>query len=119
MMPTRGEKRMCKNQGQGRGDRRDKDDHDGRGGDGQRRTERNISRENFLALPAPPSSSTPRNGKEVKYIPYEEGSGKKFKGYNIPPFWKKKSNRDKIDYQWGQNKRIEAKRKEVEEILEI
>nr|GMD82146.1 glutamic acid-rich protein-like [Ipomoea batatas] len=67
---------------------------DNRGGDGRKRSERNISRENFLAVPAPPSSSTPRHDKsqsrchkrgrpvmnktadgiKVEYIPYEERS---------------------------------------------
>nr|GMC79856.1 uncharacterized protein LOC109168362 [Ipomoea batatas] len=108
----------------------------------QRRSERNISRENFLALPPPPSSSTPRHDrsqgrghkgskvmtltakdKEVEYIPYEEGSSKIFEDYNIPPFLKKKSNRYRQNFQWGKNKEIKrvnkAKRKEEEEILEI
>nr|GME11591.1 hypothetical protein Iba_scaffold11966CG0010 [Ipomoea batatas] len=59
----KGEKRMCKEQGQGRGGRRDSDDHDGRGGDGRKRSDRNVSREKFLALPAPPSSLTSRHEK--------------------------------------------------------
>nr|GMC49106.1 ribosomal RNA processing protein 36 homolog [Ipomoea batatas] len=49
---NKGEKRACKEQSQGRGDRdrRDRDNHDGRRSDGRNRTDRNIPREKFLAL---------------------------------------------------------------------
>nr|GMC69182.1 hypothetical protein Iba_chr03aCG4300 [Ipomoea batatas] len=70
---NKGEKRMCKDQGQGQRDRRDKDDHDSRGGDGRKRSERNISRENFLVVPAPPSSSTPRHDKSQSRCHKREG----------------------------------------------
>lgn len=26
------------------------------------------------------------NGREVPFVPYEEGNGKRFKGYDLPPF---------------------------------
>nr|GMC64644.1 myelin transcription factor 1-like protein [Ipomoea batatas] len=94
---NKGEKRPCK--GQGRSDKDREDDNDRRDGDGNfggGKIQRVLTREEFLALPPPLSSSTLRHeksqgrghkkktttlaadGKEVEYIPYEQGSGKKF-----------------------------------------
>nr|GMC58122.1 hypothetical protein Iba_chr02aCG12180 [Ipomoea batatas] len=94
---NKGEKRPCK--GQGRSDKDREDDNDRRDSDGNfggGKIQRVLTREEFLALPPPLSSSTLRHeksqgrghkkktttlaadGKEVEYIPYEQGSGKKF-----------------------------------------
>lgn len=57
----------------------------------------------------------------MEYVPYEEGSGKRFKSYNIPPNLKSKSNQVRQDFQWMKNEEIKKanreKKRDQEEMM--
>ncbi|XP_019150662.1 PREDICTED: probable ATP-dependent helicase PF08_0048 [Ipomoea nil] len=52
-------------------------------------------------------------GNFVDYVPYEEGSGKRFEGCNNPIWLKKKDNHTRQNYMSTQNERIKRQNKEL------
>ncbi|XP_031124338.1 uncharacterized protein LOC116027052 [Ipomoea triloba] len=59
------------------------------------------------------------NGEPIEYVPYKEGSGKKWEECNIPPFWNKKQPMDRMNFLRDHNERIFKQRKRDEEIFRI
>lgn len=51
------------------------------------------------------------DGREVIFVPYEEGSGKRFRGYNLPPSARRWDKQRRIYYVLHMNQKIDVQRK--------